>query len=103
MFIQNNPCANKFTHFLLIILCDIFFYVYTTDKVMLMVKNPTANAGDTRYAGSILTWGRSPGEGNDNPSQYSCLENSMDRGAWRASVHGATESQTLLETKQGYR
>ena len=70
---------------------------------MLMVKNPTANAGDTRYSSSILRWGRSPGEGNDNPSQYSCLENSMDRGAWLASVHGAAESQTLLETKQGYR
>ena len=44
-----------------------------------MVKNPPANAGD---AGSVLVSGRSPGGGNDNPLQYSCLENSMDRGAW---------------------
>ena len=61
---------------------------------MLVVKNPTANAGDPGYSGSILRWGRSPGGGNDNPSQYSCLENSMDRGAWWATVHGAAESDT---------
>ena len=41
-------------------------------------------------------WGRSPGEGNDNPLQYSCLENPMDRGAWRATVHGVAKSQTRL-------
>ena len=52
-----------------------------------MVKNPPANAGD---AGSVLVSGRSPGGGNDNPLQYSCLENSMDRGAWRATVHSVT-------------
>ena len=50
-----------------------------------MVKNPPANARD---AGSIPRLGRSPGEGNGNPPQYSCLENSMDRGAWWATVHG---------------
>ena len=69
---------------------------------MLVVKNPTANARDTGYSGSILKWGRSPGGGNDNPSQYSCLENSMDRGAWWATVH-VPQSQTQLATKQGYR
>ena len=47
------------------------------------VKNPPANAGDLRDAGSILPSGRSLGEGNDKPLQYSCLENPMDRGAWR--------------------
>ena len=47
-----------------------------------MVKNPPANAGDTREVGSIPGSGRSPGIGNGNPLQYSCLENSMDRGAW---------------------
>ena len=57
------------------------------------VKNPSASAGDP---GSIPGSGRSPGEGNDNPLQYSCLENSMDRGAWQATVHGVTESQTQL-------
>ena len=55
-----------------------------------MVKNPPANAGD---AGSVLVSGRSPGGGNDNPLQYSCLENSTDRGARWAIVHGVTKSQ----------
>ena len=48
---------------------------------------------DIRDAGSIPESGRSPGEGNANPLQYSCLENSMDRGAWQATVHGVTESE----------
>ena len=56
-----------------------------------LVKTPPANAGD---AGSIPGLGRSPGEGNGNPLQYSCLENSMNRGAWWAIVHGVTKSQT---------
>ena len=59
-----------------------------------MVKNPLASAGDIRDKGSIPGSGRSPGVGNGNPLQYSCLENSMDRGAWRAKVHGASESDT---------
>ena len=46
-----------------------------------VVKNPPANAGVTREAGSIPELGKSPGEGNGNPLQYSCLENSVDRGA----------------------
>ena len=49
------------------------------------------NAGDL---GSIPGWGRSSGEGNGNPLQYSCLENPMDRGAWLATVHGVAESDT---------
>ena len=56
-----------------------------------MVKNPPANAGDT---GSIPGLGRSPGGGNDNPLQYYCLENPMDRGGWWVTVHGITKSQT---------
>ena len=48
-----------------------------------VVKNLPANAGDARDMGSIPESGRSPGVGNDNPLQYSCLENSMDRGAWQ--------------------
>ena len=55
-----------------------------------MVKNPPANAGDIRDADSIPGSGRSPGEGNGNPLQYSCLENSMDRGARWATVRGVT-------------
>ena len=61
---------------------------------MLVVKNPPANAGDTRDRGSIPGSGRSPGGGHGNPFQYSCLENPMDRGAWQATVHGVTKSQT---------
>ena len=60
-------------------------------RVALVVKNLPANAGDTRDAGSVTGWGRSPGEGNGNPLQYSCLENPMDRGAWWAIVHGVTK------------
>ena len=57
-----------------------------------MVKNLPANAGDV---GLIPGSGRSPGEGTDNPLQYSCLENPTDRGAWQAVVHGVTkESDT---------
>ena len=58
------------------------------------VKNLPANAGDTRDMGLIPWWGRSPGVGNDNPLQYSCRENFMDRGAWWATVHGVAKSQT---------
>ena len=62
----------------------------------LVVKNPPANTGDTRDMGWIPGLGRSPGEGNDNPLQYSCLENFISREAWWATVHGATKSQTQL-------
>ena len=61
-----------------------------------MVKNPPANAG---YAGSIPGLGRSPGEGNDNLPQYSCLGNHMDRGSWRATVHGVARVRQDLATK----
>ena len=59
-----------------------------------VVKNLPANAGDTRDAGSISRSESSPGGENGNPFQYSCLENPMDRGAWRATGHGVTESDT---------
>ena len=58
-----------------------------------MVKASAYNAEDLD---SIPGLGRSPGEGNGNPFQYSCLENSMDGGAWQATVHGVTNSQTRL-------
>ena len=57
-----------------------------------MVENWPANAGDVRDADSIPGLGRSPGEGNGNPLNYSCLENSMDRGAWQAIVHGTAKN-----------
>ena len=59
-----------------------------------MVKNLPANSGDTGDGGSITGSGRSPGGGNENPLQYSCLENCMNGGAWWATVHGITKSQT---------
>ena len=61
----------------------------TSDSV---VKNPSANAGDV---GLIPGLGRSPGEGND-PLQYSCLGNSMDRAAWQATVHGVTKELDMI-------
>ena len=60
-----------------------------------LVKNPPVPAGDE---GVISSAERSPGGGNGNSLQYSCLENSMDRGAWWATVHGVEKSQTLLAT-----
>ena len=68
----------------------------------LVVKNPPANAGDSREAGSIPGLGRSPGGGCSNLLQYSCLENSMDRGAWWATVHRVAKSQTQLKWLSTY-
>ena len=59
-------------------------------------KESTCNARDLRGVGSVPGLGRSPGEGNGSPLQYSCLENLMDRGAWWATVHGVAKSQTQL-------
>ena len=84
------------------------FYVYTNilktslhiwGQVMCTRSFPSGSDGKefACYAGdldSIPGWGRSPGEGNGNPLQHSCLENSMDRRAWQATVHGVTKSQT---------
>ena len=61
-----------------------------------MVKNPPANAGDSGDVGTIPGSGRSPGEGNGNPLQYSCLENFMGSGTWLSTVHGVTKSWTQL-------
>ena len=58
-----------------------------------MVKNLPANAGDAGDAGSVPDLGRSHGEENGNPLQYSCLENSIDKGAWWVTVHGTTKSE----------
>ena len=62
-----------------------------------MVKNLLASAGDIRDVGSVSGSGRSPGEGNGNPLQYSCLENPMDRGAWRSIAHGVAKSLIQLK------
>jgi len=63
-------------------------------QVALVVKNLPANAGDVGDPGSIPGSGRSPGEGNGNQLQYSCLENFMDRGPWQVTVHRVAQSRT---------
>ena len=62
-----------------------------------MVKNLPDNTGDIRDTGLIPRLGRSPGGGHGNSLQYSCLENPMDRGAWRATDHGVAPSWTQLK------
>ena len=92
--------------------CSFFFFFFLKDKRLfnliffffddyymfglprwLSCKESSSNAGDV---GSIPGLGRCPGERNGNPLQYSCLENPMERGAWRATVHGVAKSQTRL-------
>ena len=72
------------------------FYAHLWASLMTQgVKNPYTNAGDKGYASLIPRLGRSLGEGNDNPLHYSCLGNTMDRGAWWTTAHGVTkESDT---------
>ena len=69
------------------------FYVMAS-QVALAVKNPPANAGDTRDEGLIPGLRRSLGGGNGNPLQYSCLENSIDRGDWQTTIHDVTKIRT---------
>ena len=71
-------------------------HLFWASHVALVVKNPPANAGDLRDVGCITGSGRSPGGGHGNPLQSCCLENPMDRGAWRATVHGVAKSQMRL-------
>ena len=63
-----------------------------------VVKNPPDNAGDSGDGGSVLGLGRSLGGGNSNPLQYSCVQNSIDTGGWRATVHGVAESNVTEHT-----
>ena len=78
-----------------LILCFLSFFGILTHHpgasyVALVVRNPPANVGDIRDAGSITGLARSPGGGHGNSLQYSCLKNPIDRGAWRATVHRVT-------------
>ena len=73
-------------------------FICGASQVAIAVKNPPAHAGDGRDMGSASGSGRSPGGGHDNPLQYSCLENPMDRGTWWAIVHSVTESDTTEVT-----
>ena len=69
-------------------------HTYQSSLVVLVVKNSPTIAGDLRDVCSVPGLGRSPGIGNGNPLQYSCMKNSMDRGAWWATVHGVAKSPT---------
>ena len=73
----------------------LFLWFQRVSQVALVGKNPPANAGDIRDVGLIPGSGRSSGEGNGNPLQYSCLENLMDREAWQATVHRVAKSDTI--------
>ena len=72
-------------------------YIIGVSQVVLVVKNPPANAGDARNVGLIPGLGRSPGGGNGYPLQSSCRENSLDRGTWQFTVHGVAKSWTRLK------
>ena len=78
------------------------FYDEQASQVVLVVKNPPASAGDVKDVGSIPGLGRPSGEGYSNPLQYSYLENPRDRGAWQATVHRVTKSQTQLKRLSTY-
>ena len=73
---------------------SFFFFLYSkrASQVVLVVKNTPSSAGNVRDLGLIPGLGRSPGEGNGNPLQYSCLENPMDKGDWQATVQRVTKS-----------
>ena len=73
-----------------------FFHSFSS-RVVLEVKNLPANSGNIRDSSLIPGSGRSPGEGNDNSLQYSCLEGSMDRGAWQAKIHGGRKESNTTE------
>ena len=94
-YIHTYIYTHKYIHICIYI--HICTYIFRASQVALLVENPPANARDVRDRGLIPGSGRSPGGGNGNPLQYSCLENPMDRGAWWAMVHSVTKSQTRLK------
>ena len=92
--IMNKAAANLVHVIFVCVVIFLYDYYLWVSQVALVVKNLPANTGGTRDVGSILGLGRSPGVGNGPPLQYSCLENFMGRGTWRATVHGFAKSQT---------
>ena len=97
MTLYPNPSFHGYIHiwgmWLLVKCMNLLLIV---SQVAQWLKNPPAIAGDTGDTGLTPGSGRSPGVGHGNPLKYSCLENSMDRGAWWATVYGLAESQTWL-------
>ena len=97
---RKGKCLDKFIYANLWLSTFRFFTtscVRQMSLVVLVIKNLPANSGDKGDTGSVPGWGRSPGGGHGNPFRYSCLENLMDRGAWRATVHRVTRSWTRLK------
>ena len=87
-------CAGLSFAWMFLCVCVCVYGEGGTFQVSLVVKNLPANAGNVIDVGLIFESGRSPRGGNGNPLQYSCLENPMDRGAWRATVHRVAKSRT---------
>ena len=90
----NSEAAHSFHSLCMFSSKLIKLKIMRVSQVALVVKNMPANAGDIRDVGLIPGSGRSHGVGNGNPLQYSCWENSMDRGAWRATAQGVAKNQT---------
>ena len=95
-FLCPGPCSPAAGWHLLRGSASLAVLSFVASQVALVVKNSPASVGDVRVAGSIPGLRRSLGGGHGNPLQYCCLENPMDRGAWRATVHGTAESRTWL-------
>ena len=81
----------------MMVLFNQLMCIFQASQVVLVVKNPSANAGDIIDASSVPRLGRSFGEGHGNPLQYSCLENPINRGARQATLYRVTKSQTRLK------
>ena len=95
-FFKVPNCKIKMLYCLCLFVFNVLFVLYEGLPGGPGGKEPSVNSGGIREAGLIPGWGRSPGGGHSNPLQCSCLENSMDRGAWWALVQGSTESGTKV-------
>ena len=103
VWLLNQTGLNTHTHIKSVTLSFVFFCISCTYLIILdtsvfpggtVLKNPTANAGDSRDTDSLLGSSRYPEVGDDNPQQYSCVENPMNSGTWWAIVHGSAKSDT---------
>ena len=100
--VPGHQCKNEYSwsHLLCLITSKLNIFSYSSIAGFpggASGKGPPANSGDIREAVSVLGSGRCPDGGHDNPLQYSCLENPMDRGAWRATVYRVTKNRTQLK------